>query len=99
MASNASTVNAYELAIWDQLISTFYVAFERATVATLEEIASAAGVTSLNGMPVAEFHDRRKRRETEELIADFADTNATAATHVRALLDRLDSDQRSIPVS
>lgn len=44
------------------------------------------------GMPIAEFHDRRKRIETGELIADFADVNPTAASHVKALLEKLDRD-------
>lgn len=85
-------MNPYENLIWDQLIGTFYIAFERATIATLEAVAAKAGVTSLEGMPIAEFHDRRKRVETEELIADFADVNPTAATHVKALLEKLDSE-------
>ncbi|MGI8481654.1 MAG: hypothetical protein ACR2MF_06275 [Chthoniobacterales bacterium] len=62
---------------------------ERATIGTLEAIASAAGVSSLDGHSVKEFHARVKRRATEELIADFADTNP-AASRVKALLDAMD---------
>ena len=90
-------IDPYEIAVWDQLRATFYIAFERATIGTLEAVAAAAGVTSLDGMPIAEFHDRRKRIETEALIADFADVNPTAATHVKALLEKLDRESLASP--
>ncbi len=79
---------AYERVIQEQLIATATVASERALLGTIETISRAAGVASLDGMPVQEFFQRRKAKETEELIADFADVNPTAATHVKALWDR-----------
>lgn len=78
----------YAQVIHEQLVATFSVAAERALIATLEAIAIEAGVATLRGMPVQEFFQRRKAKETEELIADFADVNPTAATHVKALWDR-----------
>ncbi len=80
-------IPSYGQVIHDQLIATFTVATERALMATVQEIAAGLGVVTLNGMPVREFFERRKTQETEELIADFADVNPAAASHVKALWD------------
>ena len=77
----------YAQAIHEQLIATFTVASERALLATVEAIAARVGVVTINGMPVHEFYHRKKETETEQLIADFADVNPTAASHVKTLWD------------
>ncbi len=82
----------YGQVIHDQLIATFTIASERALLATLQGIAMQADVSTVEGMDIEEFFQRRKTAEAEELIADFADTNVTAASHVKALWTQLQAD-------
>jgi hypothetical protein len=83
----------YDQLILEQLLGVFAVASEQAFLSTLEAIAAKAGIETLDaGMSIRELFYRRKAERTEEMIADFADFNPTAATHVKELYELLQID-------
>jgi hypothetical protein len=78
--------------VWEHLREIFLLASEQALLDTVEAIASKVGVSEIDGFPVREFFDRRKREIGERLVADFADTNPRMASDVKAALDQMDRE-------
>jgi hypothetical protein len=91
---NTRTVNMdNEKLVWEQLTSILLVASEQALIDTIEAIATNAGVSQIEGFPVREFFERRKREKGEQLVSDLADANPTLASEVKAAMDKLDRER------
>jgi hypothetical protein len=71
----------------------FQMAHNDATLETLEAIAKHVGLSEINGFPVREFFDRRKRKIAQDLIADSADTFPALASQIKIAWQKLDREQ------
>ncbi len=78
-------------ALFDHASAILGIARHQAALSTIEEIARALGVTEIQGQPIRQFYLESFRKTAEELICDFADTDATNASKVKAIFDRLSS--------
>jgi hypothetical protein len=77
-----------------QLNWFFQKAHSDAMFETLEAIAKHVGVSDINGFPLREFFDRRRREIAKDLIADSADTFPALASQIKLAWEKLDRDQR-----
>ena len=85
---------ADEQFVWETLTDFFQLAHDTVTLETLEAIAKHVGLSHINGFPLREFFDRRRRKIAEDLVADYADTFPALASQIKLAWEKLDRDQR-----
>jgi hypothetical protein len=73
----------------EMLADIFRDASTEALVKTVEAVASALGVSQIQGMPIQEFHGRRKQAIAEEVVAGLADGNPELATQIKKAWDQV----------
>ena len=64
-------------------------------VDSYEALAASLGVSQIQGFPVREFYERKKRRISEDLLRDFADVNVAIASKIKAVWDKMDADREA----
>ena len=79
--------------IQETLISIFQLSSEHALISTIEELASACGIQTLQGLPVVEYFQGKKQQHAEHLVADFADMNPSFATSMKKTWDAMNEPQ------
>jgi len=79
--------------VQEMLKDVFQLAHNNATLETLETIAKHVGLSQINGFPVREFFDRRRREIAKDLIADSADTFPALASQIKLAWEKLDREQ------
>jgi hypothetical protein len=70
--------------VWTELGKVAQVAHNEALLEILIVVAAATGLTEINGSPLRDFYNERKRDITEKLIREIADTDPTLASQLRA---------------
>lgn len=86
--------NDGEESVWEHLSKFGQLAHNDASMEMLEVIAAAARVTEINGVPLRVFFERRKQEIVENLVSEFADTNPTLASQIKAAWEKFDREQR-----
>jgi hypothetical protein len=76
--------------VWETLNDFFRLAHNDAT---LEAIAKHVGLSHINGFPLREFFDRRRREIAKDLIAESADTFPAVASQIKLAWEKLDREQ------
>lgn len=69
--------------VWTELGKVAQVAHNEALLEILAVVAAATGLTEINGAPLREFFEERKRDITEKLIREMADTDPTLASRLK----------------
>ncbi len=79
--------------VWEMLNDVSQKAHNDAMLEMFEAIAKRVGVSDINGFPVREFFDRRRRKIAKDLIAESADTFPTLASQIKLAWEKLDREQ------
>ena len=79
--------------IQETLISIFQLASEHALISTIEELATACGIQTLQGLLVMNYFQRAKQQHSEHLVADFADMNPTFASSMKKAWDAMNESE------
>jgi hypothetical protein len=88
---------ADETFVWEQLNNFFEKAHNDASFEILAAIATHVGIGQLNGLPIDEFFERRKREIAQNLVADFADTFPAIASQIKRAWEKLDRSLKAEP--
>jgi hypothetical protein len=70
---------------WGHLRKFGQLAHNDASLELLLVVATAAGVTEINGVPLRAFFESRKSDIVERLIADYSDINPNLASQMKAV--------------
>jgi hypothetical protein len=83
------------LFVLDTLQDIFILSAQEGLVSTLEAIASELGVSQIQGIPIEEYYERKRRAIAENHVADFADMNMKLASHIKEEWKKLDAKRAS----
>ena len=73
----------------EMLADIFRDASTEALRETVEAVAAELGISQIQGMPVQEFHGRRKLAIAEQAVADLADGNPALASQIKKAWDQV----------
>ena len=79
--------------IYEHLTNIWKMAAHDALVDAYAELAASLGVSQIQGFPVREFYERKKRKIAEDLLRDFADVNVAMASKIRRVWDKMDKER------
>lgn len=72
---------------FENLNKALDMASQKALIASIEALATACGLTHLEGIPVREFYDRERKRILDERLPHYSDLNPSQLADMKFVLD------------
>ena len=79
--------------VWQHLMRIWQTSRDSAVEDAIVQVASAAGVSEIEGVPIRSYIGRRARALAEQMVAEFADTDISLASEIKSLWLQWDQER------